>query len=1277
MEQTVNPLKVGVRLEPPLEHDRSTSPTENAVLLLKPIRSNNLRTIPLTSGRLTLGRSAESDIRLDLEGVADQHCLFIVGQRNVIFRAFSPLTWLNDGAIREGTLRVGDRLILGPAEFVVATAEIGEPVVSVDSPVSDLLREAAARRNLSAALQETQRKITDEQLHAFVAAAPEARAKKALTPTPPEAEAALAEMIAQSEAALRLSVLSEPKIEAAPPSVSRAAPPSIPSEITALAADLDQQRRDFERERERFQSEAATHTLRHSQRAAELTRREQAIAEAQQQLHRQAAEKSTQQLDVEPPTARDERHRLSSAEGNLARQHGEVARLRREWEQAHTELAASRGVIAQRVAEHEQRVAEQRQIGEERHAELTAVENRLRDVESRLRAIREQQTQRARELLDREIAVADREERTSQTELAQQGRETELIGLESRLTALNSDLAGRLSECTRREIGLTHWEKKLSAQTGELSLREAEVDRQQQQVTARHAEAQAAAEELEQTRAELQRQITSLEKGEQQLASEREQFAAARSQGEIEQTKLTNERALLDSELAQWETDRSEWEATLKQFHHERANFAAAQSTWQGESSKLAATYAQAELNTQQLATDRARLEWDRSQIQAERQDLNNLRFAHQERLNVAERQALEFERSAAEFAERQSQSAQELADLKARLEVATSFQEAHTEADRHASERIQRLKEQQAQRDLEHQQLVAELEGCRRQLSERESEVACLRVAADQSSTVASSNSGSSALSEVTGALRAEHQSQLSQMRQEFEQQRKELVTQIHDLESQLTASQQAAALSASAATTASEDCQVHPELVAQLEAVLAERDTLTSLRADLENRRMACDDEAIRYSRDLAKTEDERRLLAEKLAEAESERALYLTQRQALIHDRQQAEELQLKIRDEQNRIAEQQTELAERQSRLTDEQTDVAAVRQRIVLQEAELTEWRQDLEAERTKLEQQRQELLTFANNLPAVRQLEHPGTDEPFEIGESAPSEPLTFAEPAPAPEPEPPAPVVLEYLGDSEKDKPLTKEASLRSHLASLFGIPMTPSPAEEIAREYPVETATDAPQTPIESPLEEPAPEAESAASEPAAEPEEETEESAGGDDSVAEYMERLLARSRRTTNDAPGAAPVKRAVAKPKPVEAVVTTEAVPAELVTPAARKTLNPEERELLRANLDSFREVANLNARMSVARHKTHRMHSQLKIRVAICAVAIVLAILLLTAHLWGRHTYEFEGRIASVFAVSMIGLTVVNWLNLQRARNVDGKRLKASPPEPEKPVETT
>lgn len=83
---------------------------------------------PLRSGRQTIGRASNNDIIVDESSVSASHGWIINQQGHcVIMNTLSTNgTFVNDKRIHEATLKHGDHIRLGQAEFVFLTRERGD-----------------------------------------------------------------------------------------------------------------------------------------------------------------------------------------------------------------------------------------------------------------------------------------------------------------------------------------------------------------------------------------------------------------------------------------------------------------------------------------------------------------------------------------------------------------------------------------------------------------------------------------------------------------------------------------------------------------------------------------------------------------------------------------------------------------------------------------------------------------------------------------------------------------------------------------------------------------------------------------------------------------------------------------------------------------------------------------------------------------------------------------------------------------------------------------------
>lgn len=88
--------------------------------------------IQLNASRITIGSAPHCGLRLRLQGVRPLQCLIVRGPQGAVARSLSVDTLLNGNRFREEPLSVGDRLQLGPVEFVVDAD--GRPCLPTPAP---------------------------------------------------------------------------------------------------------------------------------------------------------------------------------------------------------------------------------------------------------------------------------------------------------------------------------------------------------------------------------------------------------------------------------------------------------------------------------------------------------------------------------------------------------------------------------------------------------------------------------------------------------------------------------------------------------------------------------------------------------------------------------------------------------------------------------------------------------------------------------------------------------------------------------------------------------------------------------------------------------------------------------------------------------------------------------------------------------------------------------------------------------------------------------------
>lgn len=191
----------------------------------------------------------------------------------------------------------------------------------------------------------------------------------------------------------------------------------------------------------------------------------------------------------------------------------------------------------------------------------------------------------------------------------------------------------------------------------------------------------------------------------------------------------------------------------------------------------------------------------------------------------------------------------------------------------------------------------------------------------------------------------------------------------------------------------------------------------------------------------------------------------------------------------------------------------------------------------------------------------------------------------------------------------------------LRSTLAMLFDLPATAADSADDQTEIdssvePVETAEEVIETSVAAEVT------------PPVATDDISEQSTGAEDSVEEFMARLLARSRG--DESKPSAPVTVAAPAKTVKPAVVEDDAVSFTMPAEQDRSHLmaapkHKQDKQAVRDNLKSFRQVAHLSARSALARHSLQQLRNA-TIAKGILLGSASLATMWFFAHpLWGRE----------------------------------------------------
>jgi hypothetical protein len=152
--------------------------------------------------------------------------------------------------------------------------------------------------------------------------------------------------------------------------------------------------------------------------------------------------------------------------------------------------------------------------------------------------------------------------------------------------------------------------------------------------------------------------------------------------------------------------------------------------------------------------------------------------------------------------------------------------------------------------------------------------------------------------------------------------------------------------------------------------------------------------------------------------------------------------------------------------------------------------------------------------------------------------------------------------------------------------------------------------------------------------------------------EDSIASYMERMLARNRQRVGEGPS----EFAMMEPEP-----TPEAEPmsAEPVAPPPLEPLLPRpkvDHEATRATLESFRDVANRSARSALAEYTFKTTKTELAVQTTLMLLSGSGAVLLLTAPLRGGSINVWPALGCSLAATWMGYRVWQSWRSMNRWR---------------------
>jgi len=158
--------------------------------------------------------------------------------------------------------------------------------------------------------------------------------------------------------------------------------------------------------------------------------------------------------------------------------------------------------------------------------------------------------------------------------------------------------------------------------------------------------------------------------------------------------------------------------------------------------------------------------------------------------------------------------------------------------------------------------------------------------------------------------------------------------------------------------------------------------------------------------------------------------------------------------------------------------------------------------------------------------------------------------------------------------------------------------------------------------------------------------------------EESIAAYMQQLLARSKpklEVPDDLLQEAAASDSRTRLSAPAAHDSVSVAPP----PTPPKTIAPEDKEAIRANLDSFRELANISARSAVAKHQSTKLQTVVQIKFIVLGIAMGLTVLLWVAGWFTSGSYLPYTTAAAIASIVMLADVVRTTLAISRLKSME------------------
>lgn len=895
--------------------DYKTTSTAAPKLVLEAIRTSfDLPSFPLAPGRYTVGSSPDCDVVLPVAGVAEQHCLIIVGASRTIVKALSPLTWINDGPVTEAVLSMTARLILGPVELRTRRPE-----------VSEWLGATEAKFPVESAKPHYQPPRINELLE-------QARThlQEAIDDLPPaESRPAVTELSAPVTAEVsHVHPVQEPPLVILPV--------AAPEEQTSLQIE---QQREVLAQRELTVNERARSL---DYLGSELAQLEQRLLRADQELiQREIAIRENIASEIDRTSALETREASLLAETRQIEQAQQALHAQRQTtEELSTTLENRWREIEERATQLDAREREIREHTAVLDQRQQAVEASARQTARSLAALPAvDSTMDLEELTRRESVVTRREATLAESVAAlnatRQQLAEESVQLEARFEELASRERSLFTEQTQSKEHTAHGE----SQRRELAAA-AEAHHQRQQIAsateAKMAQQEAALADREAGLIQREQVLVGHQMG---LESRERELRGLRSEFDIREEALQQQFSQLQLDRAALRTVQAKWQS-MEQSLVQREQTLASRGDQQAEIDDRAGQLTQREV---EIKAVQSRLELREQALVAREVQLQK---SERELTSLTHQQHADLETRLQQFAEREAELEAQNANRKQREQQLVASEHAllsqQGELSRSEYEMDQLLVSLQRDRDEFDQQRLAPLATLvdpeqQSQLDEARIELETLRAS----------------LLEERSRLKAEAE-QVTHDQAALESER-----------SRWTATQLAAPQ-----TSASED------LGERLQAVLTEREVLREQTHALAEQQALFQSEQLESRQRASEIERQRAEFTTLKAEAVQERDTYLIERQAMITERQALQERERAVQKiesdalhrqsenaaikeefeiEQGRMTRQRNSLTTDWEELRREQTELESLRQSFLAEQSELRQQSADIDSQRDELQ----------------------------------------------------------------------------------------------------------------------------------------------------------------------------------------------------------------------------------------------------------------------------------------------------------------------------------